>query len=103
MQETRELPIVNVSLSISVSLALTPSRALISASLYAPGVLQVMPVLRAEGVAGKVVVLVDGGARRGTDIFKAIALGATAVGLGRPIIYALAAYGEEVVHCILCM
>jgi hypothetical protein len=35
-----------------------------------------------EGVAGKIPVIVDGGLRRGTDIFKALALGATAVGLG---------------------
>ena len=38
-------------------------------------------------------VYVDGGVRRGTDIFKALALGATAVGLGRPALYAMAAYG----------
>jgi 4-hydroxymandelate oxidase len=37
-----------------------------------------------EGVAGKVPVLVDGGIRHGTDIFKALALGAAAVGIGRP-------------------
>ena len=37
-----------------------------------------------EGAAGKIPVLVDGGIRRGTDIFKALALGATAVGIGRP-------------------
>jgi 4-hydroxymandelate oxidase len=37
-----------------------------------------------EGVAGKIPVIVDGGIRRGTDIFKALALGATAVGIGRP-------------------
>jgi len=40
-------------------------------------------------------VFVDGGVRRGADIFKAIALGATAVGIGRPTIYSLAAYGRE--------
>eukprot|EP00928_Gymnodinium_smaydae_P077859 TRINITY_DN6136_c0_g1_i1.p1 TRINITY_DN6136_c0_g1~~TRINITY_DN6136_c0_g1_i1.p1 ORF type:complete len:537 (-),score=117.83 TRINITY_DN6136_c0_g1_i1:255-1787(-) len=40
-------------------------------------------------------VLVDGGARRGADIFKAVALGATAVGVGRPVLYALASYGEK--------
>jgi len=38
-------------------------------------------------------VFVDGGIRRGADIFKAIALGATAVGIGRPSIYSLAAFG----------
>jgi L-lactate dehydrogenase (cytochrome) len=39
-------------------------------------------------------VYVDGGITRGTDILKAIALGATAVGIGRPYLYALA-YGAE--------
>ena len=38
-----------------------------------------------EGVAGKIPVIVDGGIRRGTDIFKAVAMGATAVGIGRPV------------------
>ena len=39
-------------------------------------------------------VFVDGGVRRGSDIFKALALGATAVGIGRPVLYSLAAYGQ---------
>ncbi|KAI0317183.1 FMN-dependent dehydrogenase-domain-containing protein [Amylostereum chailletii] len=38
---------------------------------------------------------VDGGVRRATDVLKAIALGATAVGVGRPFIYAFSAYGQE--------
>lgn len=46
-------------------------------------------------------VFVDGGFRRGTDIFKALALGATGVGIGRPFLYALAGYGEAgVEHAI---
>eukprot|EP00929_Paragymnodinium_shiwhaense_P050250 TRINITY_DN2530_c0_g2_i1.p1 TRINITY_DN2530_c0_g2~~TRINITY_DN2530_c0_g2_i1.p1 ORF type:complete len:513 (-),score=152.97 TRINITY_DN2530_c0_g2_i1:509-2047(-) len=40
-------------------------------------------------------VMVDGGVRRGQDIFKAIALGASCVGMGRPVLYALASYGEK--------
>ena len=37
---------------------------------------------------------VDGGVRRGSDIFKALAMGATACGIGRPVLYSLSAYGE---------
>ena len=41
-------------------------------------------------------IFVDGGIRRGTDVLKAIALGADAVGLGRPFLYSLSAgYGEK--------
>lgn len=46
-------------------------------------------------VAGRVPVLVDGGIRRGTDVLKAIALGATAVLIGRPYVYGLAVNGAE--------
>ncbi|KIK54136.1 hypothetical protein GYMLUDRAFT_48947 [Collybiopsis luxurians FD-317 M1] len=42
----------------------------------------------------KLEVYIDGGIRRGTDVVKAICLGATAVGLGRPFLFALSAYGE---------
>jgi len=54
-----------------------------------------------EGVAGKVPVIVDGGVRRGTDIFKALALGATAVGIGRPHSWGLAAFGQAGVEAVL--
>jgi 4-hydroxymandelate oxidase len=40
-------------------------------------------------------VLMDGGVRRGTDVVKALALGASAVGLGRPLLWGLAAAGQE--------
>jgi len=43
---------------------------------------------------GKIPVLVDGGFRRGTDMFKALALGASAVGIGRPYLWGLAAFGQ---------
>jgi len=52
-----------------------------------------------ETVDGRVPVLVDGGIRRGTDVLKALALGAAAVLLGRPYLYALAAAGQEGVAC----
>ena len=48
-----------------------------------------------QAARGRVPVLVDGGFRRGTDIFKALALGATAVGVGRPYIWGLSSYGED--------
>jgi len=60
---------------------------------YSPATITVLEeVVRAVG--GKIPVLIDGGVRRGTDIFKALALGAQAVMIGRPILYGLAAKGE---------
>ena len=44
---------------------------------------------------GKIEIYVDGGLRDGADILKAVCLGATAVGIGRPFLYALAAYGSD--------
>jgi len=52
-------------------------------------------------VGGRVPVFVDSGFRRGTDIFKALALGATAVGVGRPYIWGLGAFGQEGVERVL--
>jgi isopentenyl diphosphate isomerase/L-lactate dehydrogenase-like FMN-dependent dehydrogenase len=54
-----------------------------------------------EAVAGRAPVLMDGGIRRGTDALVALALGATAVGIGRPILWGLAVNGEEGVGTIL--
>jgi 4-hydroxymandelate oxidase len=48
----------------------------------------------AEAVNGRIPVLLDGGVRRGTDVVKALALGASAVAVGRPVIWGLAAAGE---------
>ncbi len=50
---------------------------------------------------GRVPVLLDGGIRRGTDVLTALALGATAVGIGRPAIWGLAAGGPDGVREIL--
>lgn len=54
-----------------------------------------------EAAAGKVPVLVDGGIRRGTDVFKALALGAKAVCIGRPYLWALSAFGRPGVERVL--
>lgn len=54
-----------------------------------------------KAVGGKIPVLVDGGVRRGTDVFKALALGATAVGIGRPYIWGLGAFGQEGVERVM--
>ncbi|HET6380352.1 MAG TPA: alpha-hydroxy acid oxidase [candidate division Zixibacteria bacterium] len=55
----------------------------------------------AEAVDGRVPVLLDGGVRRGTDVLIALALGATAVGMGRPVIWGLAVGGEAGVARVL--
>jgi 4-hydroxymandelate oxidase len=51
-------------------------------------------------VGGRIPVFIDGGIRRGTDIFKALALGATAVGIGRPQAWGLAAFGQPGVEAV---
>jgi 4-hydroxymandelate oxidase len=55
----------------------------------------------AEAVDGRLPILVDGGVRRGTDILKALALGAKAVLVGRPILWGLATNGQEGVGQVL--
>jgi len=52
-------------------------------------------------VNGKIPVLIDGGFRRGTDVIKALALGATAVCVGRPYAWGLAAFGQPGVEMVL--
>jgi isopentenyl diphosphate isomerase/L-lactate dehydrogenase-like FMN-dependent dehydrogenase len=54
-----------------------------------------------DGAGTQVPVLVDGGFRRGTDIFKALALGARAVGIGRPYVWALSAFGQPGVERVI--
>jgi 4-hydroxymandelate oxidase len=65
-----------------------------------PASLDALPEL-VEAVAGRVPVLMDGGVRRGTDVVKAIALGAVAVMVGRPAAWGLAAEGEDGVAGVL--
>ena len=54
---------------------------------------EVMPVLRERNWQDRIEIYVDGGIRRATDIIKALCLGATGVGIGRPFLYAMSAYG----------
>jgi len=54
-----------------------------------------------DGVGGHIPVLIDGGVRRGADALKALALGATAVGIGRPYVWGLASFGEPGVDRVL--
>ncbi|CAA3020265.1 Peroxisomal (S)-2-hydroxy-acid oxidase GLO4 [Olea europaea subsp. europaea] len=69
---------------------------------YSPATITVLEEV-ILAVRGRIPVLFDGGVRRGTDIFKALALGARAVMIGRPIIYGLAAKGEDGVRRVLSM
>lgn len=68
-----------------------------------PATIDVLPEI-AEAVGGRVPLLLDGGIRRGADVFKAIALGATAALIGRPYVYGLAAAGaigvSHVIHIL---
>jgi len=65
-----------------------------------PATIEALPGV-VEAVGGRVPVLVDGGVRRGTDVVKALALGATAVLVGRPILWGLAVDGEEGAYRVL--
>jgi 4-hydroxymandelate oxidase len=56
-----------------------------------------------DAVAGRLPVLLDGGARRGTDVLKAVALGAAAVQVGRPVLWGLAVGGESGVARVLSL
>jgi 4-hydroxymandelate oxidase len=66
----------------------------------APATIEVLPRI-ADAVGDRGEVLVDGGVRRGTDVVKAVALGARAVLLGRPVLWGLAVDGEHGVARVL--
>lgn len=65
-----------------------------------PAAICVLPKI-AQAVEGTLEILIDGGIRRGTDILKALALGAKAVFVGRPVIWGLAADGHRGVYNVL--
>jgi isopentenyl diphosphate isomerase/L-lactate dehydrogenase-like FMN-dependent dehydrogenase len=71
--------------------------------LLGPGKVTPMDALTSivDVVAGKVPVLIDGGFRRGTCVLKALALGADAVLIGRPVAWGLSAYGSQGVQAVL--
>jgi 4-hydroxymandelate oxidase len=54
-----------------------------------------------DGAGPRMKILVDSGFRRGTDVYKALALGASAVGIGRPYVYGLTAFGQQGVERVL--
>lgn len=56
-----------------------------------------------SGAGGKIPVLIDSGFRGGADVYKALALGATAVGIGRPHIWGLASFGQEGVETVVAI
>jgi 4-hydroxymandelate oxidase len=66
----------------------------------ARGSIECLPEVIA-GVAKKIPVLIDSGFRWGADVFKALALGAVGVGIGRPHIWGLAAFGQEGVETVI--
>jgi len=59
-----------------------------------PATIDLLPGM-AAAIRGRVPLLLDGGIRRGADVVKALALGATAVGVGRPVMWGLAAGGQD--------
>ena len=65
-----------------------------------PAGAEALPAI-ADAVGDRVDVLVDGGIRRGTDVLKALALGARAVMVGRPVIWGLAVGGEAGARAVL--
>ena len=64
------------------------------------GTIECLPEV-VDAVQGRIPVIIDGGFRRGTDIFKALALGADAIAIGRPYLWGLSAFGQPGVEAVL--
>ena len=64
--------------------------------------IEVLPEI-VDAVKGRIPVLIDSGFRRGTDVFKALALGARAVCIGRPYLWGLGAFGQPGVEAVLAL
>ena len=62
--------------------------------------IEVLPEIVAA-VQGRIPILIDSGFRRGTDVFMALALGASAVCIGRPYLWGLASFGQPGVEAVL--
>ncbi|KAK4345260.1 hypothetical protein RND71_035436 [Anisodus tanguticus] len=69
---------------------------------YAPATVMTLEEV-VKAVQGRIPVFLDGGIRRGTDVFKALALGASGVFIGRPVVFSLAVDGEAGVRKVLQM
>lgn len=103
LKKTTKLPVVlkGIMSPADAKLAIDKGAAGIVISNYrektAPGLaepIEVLPAIATE-VANRVPILIDGGFRRGSDILKALALGAKAVCIGRPALWGLSAYGAK--------
>ncbi|KAI9276428.1 FMN-dependent dehydrogenase-domain-containing protein [Sporodiniella umbellata] len=72
---------------------------------FSPSPIEILPeaiaALKKEKIGKEFEVYIDGGIRRGSDVFKAIALGAKGVGIGRPSLYAMSSYGVKGVERLL--
>lgn len=66
----------------------------------APATIEALPEV-AKAVGSQMVVMLDGGIRTGTDVFKAIALGAQLVLVGRPVLYGLAVNGQQGIEDVI--
>jgi len=64
------------------------------------GTIEALPAI-VQAVGGRVPIVMDGGIRRGTDVFKALALGASAVCIGRPYLWGLGSFGQAGVAKVL--